>query len=70
MLDFVVFVVARQREEVAIGRDSAKEMSISESDNPCEKGESSDNQEAAVLHLEEEEEEQVWLFFMLSLDTF
>lgn len=53
MLDFVVFVVARQREEVAIGRDSAKEMSISE------KGESSDNQEATVLHLEEEEKEQV-----------
>lgn len=59
MLDFVVFVVARQREEVAIGQDSAKEMSISESDNPCENGESSDNQEAAVLHLEEEEKEQV-----------
>lgn len=54
--------MARQREEVAIGRGSANEMSISESANPCEKGESSDNQEAAVLHLEEEEKEQVYRF--------
>lgn len=34
--------------EVAAGRDIAQEISISESDNTCEKRESSDNQEAAV----------------------
>lgn len=47
MLDFVVFVVERHREGVAAGRDSAEEIGVSGSDNPCEKGESDDGQEAA-----------------------